>query len=56
MLSSSEIDTLRHYQMKVDYDARVRDVATQPPGLPKGKGSIFNGVTRWKELTADADS
>jgi hypothetical protein len=56
VLSSSEIDTLRHYQMKVDYDARVRDVGTQPPGLPKGAGTIFNGVTRWEELTADEDS
>lgn len=50
VLSSSEIDSLRHYQMKVDYDARVRDVGTQPPGLPKGAGTIFNGVTRWEEL------
>ena len=56
VLSSSEIDTLRHYQMKVDYDARVRDVGTQPPGLPKGVGTIFNGVTRWEELTSDEES
>jgi hypothetical protein len=56
VLSSSEIDTLRHYQMKVDYDARVRDVGTQPPGLPKGAGAIFNGVTRWKELTPGQES
>ncbi|MBN2312667.1 MAG: hypothetical protein JXM79_01985, partial [Sedimentisphaerales bacterium] len=32
MLSSSEIKTLRHYPMKVDYDARVRDIGTQPAG------------------------
>ena len=56
VLSSSEIRSLRHYQMKVDYDARVRDVGTQPPGLPRGAGSIFNGVTRWAELTADEDN
>jgi len=55
-LSSSEIDSLRHYQMKVDYDARVRDIGTQPPGLPKGAGTIFNGITRWEELAADEDS
>jgi hypothetical protein len=54
-LSSSEIDTLRHYQMKVDYDARVRNVSTQPPGLPKGAGTIFNGVVRWEELAANED-
>ncbi|MFC1636401.1 hypothetical protein ACFL5Z_16350 [Planctomycetota bacterium] len=56
VLSSSEIDSLRHYQMKVDYDARVRDVGTQPPGLPKGAGAIFNGVVHWEELTADQDT
>ena len=56
VLSSSEIDSLRHYQMKVDYDARVRDIGTQPPGLPKGAGTIFNGITRWEELAADEDS
>jgi len=56
VLTSSEIDTLRHYQMKVDYDARVRDVGTQPPGLPKGAGTIFNGVTRWEELAPDEES
>ena len=55
VLSSSEIDTLRHYQMKVDYDARVRDLGTQPPGLPKGAGTIFNGVVRWEEISADED-
>lgn len=54
VLSSSEINSLRHYQMKVDYDARVRDVDTQPPGLPKGAGTIFNGVTHWEELIEGA--
>jgi len=50
VLSSSEMRSLRHYQMKVDYDARVRDAGTQPPGLPKGAGTIFNGVMHWEEL------
>ena len=49
-LTESEKDSLRHYQMIVKYDERVRDVETQPPGLPKGPGIIFSGITYWEEL------
>jgi len=50
VLSAVEINTLRHYQMIVNYDDRVRSSETQPPGLPRGEGTIFNGVTNWEEL------
>jgi len=50
-LSPSEINSLRHYQMIVDYDERVRSVDTQPPGLPRGPGIIFSGITYWEELS-----
>ena len=50
VLSQNEFDSLRHYQMIVDYDERVRDISTQPPGLPRGPGVIFNGITYWEEL------
>jgi hypothetical protein len=50
ILSQNEISNLRHYQMIVDYDERVRKPETQPPGLPKGPGTIFNGITYWEEL------
>ena len=56
LLSTSEVNNLRHYQMKVDYDARVRNVATQPPGLPEGEGMIFAGITHWEQLTPDEES
>ncbi len=49
-LTSMESDTLRHYQMKVNYDDRVRNRNTQPKGLPKGVGYIFGGITSWEEL------
>lgn len=49
-LSTIEINSVRHYQMKVNYDDRVRSSETQPPGLPRGEGTIFNGVTNWEEL------
>lgn len=49
-LTSGEIDSLRHYQMQITYDERVRDVDTQPPGLPEGNGTIFAGLTQWEEL------
>jgi hypothetical protein len=50
-LTSTEVGTLRHYQMIINYDDRVRDQATQPPGLPRGGGSkIFDGFSKWKEL------
>jgi len=50
VLTATEISNLRHYQMKVNYDDRVRNPETQPPGLPRGGGTIFNGVTNWEEL------
>jgi hypothetical protein len=51
ILSPSEIGSLRHYQMIVDYDERVRNADTQPPGLPRGPGVIFSGITYWEELS-----
>jgi hypothetical protein len=50
-LTSTEVGTLRHYQMILNYDDRVRDQATQPPGLPRGGGGkIFDGFSNWKEM------
>jgi len=49
-LTSTEINTLRHYQMIVSYDDRIRTKDTQPPGLPKGAGNIFAELTSWEEL------
>ena len=50
VLTATEINTLRHYQMIVNYDDRVRNSETQPTGLPRGGGTIFNGITNWEEL------
>ncbi len=52
VLSSTEIGSIRHYQMQVSYDERIRDPATQPPGLPRGSGSIFGGMIGWEEINA----
>jgi len=50
-LTLTEFGTLRHYQMVLNYDDRVRDQKTQPPGLPRGGGTkIFDGFSKWKEL------
>jgi hypothetical protein len=49
-LTAAEIGSLRHYQMQVNYDDRVRTLDTQPPGLPRGQGSIISGLTDWEEL------
>ncbi len=49
-LTAAEISSLRHYQMTVSYDDRIRTIGTQPPGLPKGAGSIFSGLKYWEEL------
>jgi len=49
-LSAAETGSLRHYQMMVTYDDRVRTQDTQPPGLPRGKGTIFGGLKYWEEL------
>lgn len=49
-LSATEVNSLRHYQMIVNYDDRVRSSETQPLGLPRGKGKIFAGFSNWEEL------
>ena len=49
-LTSTEINTLRHYQMIVNYDERVRNQETCPPGLPRGGKKIFAGFSNWEEL------
>ena len=49
-LSAAETGSLRHYQMAITYDDRVRTQDTQPPGLPRGKGTIFGGLKYWEEL------
>jgi len=49
-LEQEEVNTLRHYQMIVNYDDRVRTQDTQPKGLPRGGKVIFCGVTHWEEL------
>jgi hypothetical protein len=49
-LTSTEISSMRHYQMVINYDDRVRTQNTQPPGLPRGTGLIFDGITKWEEL------
>ena len=53
-LTAKEIDSLRHYQMTVTYDDRVRTRETQPPGLPRGQSTIFGGLRYWQEIPADA--
>jgi hypothetical protein len=40
----------RHYQMVINYDDRVRSRDTQPPGLPRGVGLIFERLSNWEEL------
>lgn len=49
-LHSSQVASLRHYAMEVGYDDRIRDAATQMPGLPRGYGSIFAGRISWQEI------
>jgi hypothetical protein len=53
-LTDAEIKSLRHYQMAITYDDRVRTQETQPPGLPKGKGTIFGGLKYWQEIPSDS--
>ncbi len=50
VLTSTEIGTIKHYQMIINYDDRVRSQETQPPGLPRGGGKIFMGFSNWEEL------
>lgn len=49
-LTSTEVSSIRHYQMIVNYDERVRSPETQPPGLPTGGLKIFAGFSDWQEL------
>jgi hypothetical protein len=49
-LTLTQKNTLRHYQMIVNYDSRVRSAETQPPGLPTGGIKIFAGFSNWEEL------
>jgi len=50
VLTLTEKNSLRHYQMIVNYDSRVRNQQTQPPGLPNGGSKIFAGLSNWEEL------
>jgi hypothetical protein len=49
-LNSTQISSLRHYQMVVNYDDRVRNQQTQPPALPHGGVRIFAGFSNWEEI------
>jgi hypothetical protein len=50
VLTSTQISSIKHYQMIINYDDRVRSRSTQPPGLPRGVGTIFDGLRNWEEL------
>ena len=45
--------TIKHYQMVLNYDDRVRSPETQPLGLPRGEGTIYEGLCNWQELAPD---
>jgi hypothetical protein len=49
-LTTTEVTSIKHYQMIVNYDDRVRSQETQPPGLPRGGSKIFSGFSNWEEL------
>jgi hypothetical protein len=49
-LTPTQVGTMKHYQMTINYDERVRTPGTQPPGLPRGIGIIFSELTHWEEL------
>jgi hypothetical protein len=50
-LTANEIKSLRHYQMAITYDDRIRNLETQPPGLPIADGGlIFGGLKSWQEI------
>ncbi len=50
-LTATQVTSIRHYQMIVNYDDRVRSSETRPPGLPMGNGTkIFAGFSNWEEL------
>jgi hypothetical protein len=48
--ASTNREAMRHYQMVINYDDRVRSRDTQPPGLPRGVGVIFEKLSNWEEL------
>jgi len=51
LLLLSQTNTLRHYQMIVKYDERIRNQSTQPPGLPglqSGTNGIYQKISDWK--------
>jgi hypothetical protein len=50
ILTLTQINSLKHYQMIINYDDRVRSPETQPPLLPRGTSSIFTGFSKWEEL------
>jgi hypothetical protein len=50
VLTSTQVSSIKHYQMIVNYDDRVRGKETRPPGLPKGGTNIFAGFSNWEEL------
>ena len=49
-LTPEQEATLKHYQMILNYDDRVRSMETQPLGLPRGEGTIYEGLCDWEEL------
>jgi hypothetical protein len=49
-LTASQVAQMRHYQMIVNYDERVRNPDSRPPGLPTGGTKIFAGFNKWEEL------
>jgi hypothetical protein len=51
VLSPAVTNTIRHYQMIVKYDERIRNQSTQPPGLPglqSGTNGIYQKIFDWK--------
>lgn len=56
VLTTAEANSRRHYQMIVKYDERIRNVLTQPPGLPQqpfdinNANLIYGGVVKWDLL------
>ena len=49
-LTTGQLNSLRHYQLQIKYDDRLRSPDERPPSLPRGGRSIFAGLTNWQEL------
>jgi hypothetical protein len=49
-LTATQKAQMRHYQMIINYDERVRNQEGRPPGLPTGGTKIFAGFSNWEEL------